>query len=63
MLLGNFANEYKPYGLKENKKIAKRGGNIAKITRDNLENELGKKIITKKNFLNYEYINDKKLVN
>ena len=57
------ANEYKPYGLKENKKIAKRGGNIAKITRDNLENELGKKVITKKNFLNYEYINDKKLVN
>ena len=57
------ANEYKPYGLKENKKIAKRGGNIAKITRDNLENELGKKVITEKNFLNYEYINDKKLVN
>ncbi len=57
------ANEYKPYGLEENKKIAKRGGNIAKITRDNLENELGKKVITEKNFLNYEYINDKKLVN
>jgi hypothetical protein len=57
------ANEYKPYGLEENKKIAKRGGNIAKITRDNLENELGKKVITEKKFLNYEYINDKKLVN
>ena len=57
------ANEYKPYGLEENKKIAKRGGNIAKITRDNLENELGKTVITEKNFLNYEYINDKKLVN
>ena len=57
------ANEYKPYGLKENKKSAKRGGNIAKITRDNLENELGKTVITEKNFLNYEYINDKKLVN
>ena len=57
------ANEYKPYGLEENKKIAKRGGNIAKITRDNLENELGKKVITKEKFLNYEYIDDKKLVN
>ena len=35
------AKKHKPYGLKENKQIAKRGGKIAKITRDNLEKELG----------------------
>ena len=31
--------EHKPYGLKQNREIAKRGGNVAKITRDNLEKE------------------------
>ena len=56
------AKEHKPYGLEENKKIARRGGNIAKITRDNLEKELGRTVISDKNILNYEYI-DEKLVN
>lgn len=36
------AKEHKPFGLEENKKIAKRGGNIAKNTRENLERELGR---------------------
>ena len=36
------AKEQKPYGLEQNRQIAKRGGNIAKITRDNLERELGR---------------------
>lgn len=36
------AEEHKPFGLEENKKIAKRGGNIAKNTRENLERELGR---------------------
>ena len=53
------AKEHKPYGLKQNKEIAKRGGNIAKITRDNLEKELGRAVISNKNFLNYEYIDEK----
>ena len=50
--------EHKPYGLNENKEIARRGGNIAKITRDNLEKELGRTVITNENSLNYEYIDD-----
>lgn len=37
--------EHKPYGLKENREIAKRGGKIAKNTRDDLEKELGKSVI------------------
>lgn len=53
------AKEHKPYGLEENKKIARRGGNIAKITRDNLEKELGRTVISDKNVLNYEYIDEK----
>ena len=54
--------EHKPYGLKENREMAKRGGKIAKNTRDNLEKELGKSVISKENALNYKYIDDKKLI-
>lgn len=53
--------EHKPYGLKENIKIAQMGGNVAKVARDNLEEKLGKTIITKNNALNYKYLDDNKL--
>ena len=55
------ARKCKPQGLEENKKIAKIGGNIAKNTRDNLEKELGEKVIKKENNLPYKYINNKML--
>ncbi len=55
------AKEHKPLGLEQNRQIAKRGGNIAKITRDNLEKELGRTVISNKNSLNYEYIDEKLL--
>ena len=55
------AKEHKPFGLEQNKRIAQRGGNIAKITRDNLEKELGRTVISNKNSLNYEYIDEKLL--
>lgn len=57
------AKEHKPYGLEQNKEIARRGGNIAKITRDNLERELGRTVISDKNTLNYKYLDDKLLQN
>ena len=47
--------KYKPQGLSENKKIAKKGGSIAKITRNNLEQELSESILSNKNSLNYKY--------
>ena len=56
------AKEHKPYGLKQNKEIAKRGGNIAKITRDNLEKELGRTVVTENNSLNYKYIDNENLI-
>jgi prophage antirepressor len=56
------AKKHKPYGLEQNRKIAKKGGNIAKITRDNLEKELGESVITSKNALNYKYVDDEKLI-
>ena len=56
-------NLLKPQGLSENKKIAKKGGTIAKITKESLEKELGRSVITEDNTLSYEYIDDKKLGN
>ncbi len=50
------AKTYNPQGLKQNKEIAKRGGQIAKNTRDNLEKELRKSIITKENNINRRYV-------
>ena len=52
------ANVHKPRGLEQNKTIARRGGNIAKITKDNLEKELGRTVVTDSNSLSYRYIND-----
>lgn len=54
------AKKHRPYGLEQNKEIAKRGGKIAKNTRDNLEEELGESVITSKNALNYKYLDDNK---
>lgn len=56
------AKKHKPYGLEQNRKIAKKGGHIAKITRDNLEKELGESVVTSKNALNYKYIEDERLI-
>ena len=52
------ANVHKPRGLEQNKTIARRGGNIAKITKDNLEKELERTVVTDKNTLSYQYIDD-----
>ena len=56
------AKEHKPYGLKANKEIAKKGGHVAKVAREDMEKELGESVVTKKNALNYKYINDVKKI-
>ena len=55
------ASKQKPQGLKENIKVAHKGGNIAKQAKDSLEKELGESIVTKNNKLNYEYIDEKQI--
>ncbi len=50
------AKKHKPYGLEQNKKIARMGGNTAKVAREDLERKLGESVITKNNNLNYKYI-------
>lgn len=46
----------KPKGLKENIKVAHIGGNVAKVAKDNLEEELEEAVISKNNKLKIEYI-------
>ena len=55
------AKEHKPFGLDQNKKIAKMGGSAAKAARDNIEKNLGRTVISNNNTLNYEYIDEKLL--
>lgn len=52
----------KPKGLKENIKVARQGGQVAKNTRDEIENLLGESVVTSKNKLNYQYIDEKKQI-
>ena len=49
------AKEHKPYGLEENKKIAASGGEIANITRREIESRLGKSVVNSENKLSYQY--------
>ena len=51
------AKKHKPQGLDENKNIAKRGGLIAKNTRNNLEQELEKRVVDNSNNLDIKYLN------
>ena len=55
------AKEHKPFGLEQNKRIAKMGGSAAKAARDNIEKNLGRTVISNINSLNYEYIDEKLL--
>ncbi|QPB42769.1 BRO family protein [Rodentibacter haemolyticus] len=42
-----------PQGLEENRQVAKRGGNVAKIARQSLEQETGQPVITRKNAIDF----------
>ena len=52
------AKEHRPYGIEQNKVIAKMGGHAAKVARDDIEKNLGKTIISKENNLNYQYLEE-----
>ena len=51
-----------PEGLKENLKVAARGGNVAKGARDLYEKETKKSAVSNQNALNYKYINELKKI-
>lgn len=56
------AKKHKPQGLKENIKVAREGGIVAKNARVDLERKIGESVITKNNALNYEYKNEDNLL-
>ncbi len=49
----DITNTSNPQGLEENKKVAKRGGNVAKVARETLEKETGEPVITSKNAIDF----------
>ena len=58
----DIAREEHPQGLKENLRVAKRGGGVAKGARDLYEKETKKSAISKNNSLNYKYIDEQKQI-
>ena len=54
------AKKHRPYGLEENKKVAHMGGHAAKVARDDIEKNLGETVVTRKNAINYKYLDDNK---
>ena len=56
------AKKTKPKGLKENIEVARQGGQVAKNTRDEIENLLGESVVTNQNNLNYKYIDENKKI-
>ena len=57
------AKKNKPQGLKENIKVAREGGSVAKNARVDLEKKIVESVITKNNALNYEYKEENLLEN
>ena len=55
------AEEKRPRGFKENKKIAKIGGHAAKVAREDIEQNLSKSVITSQNALDYKYDSQSKI--
>lgn len=49
----DIANTSNPQGFEENKKVAKRGGNVAKVAKETLEQETGEPVITPKNAIDF----------
>lgn len=56
------AKKNNPQGLKQNIEVARRGGKIASNTRTDLEKEIGDSVITNNNALDYQYIEEDKLI-
>ena len=55
------AEKHRPQGLSQNKKVARMGGHVAKVAREDIEKNLGESVVTKDNYLNYEYIEEKQV--
>lgn len=50
-----FIKSKRPQGFNENRIYAIKGGNVAKVAKENIEEELGTKVISSRNNLGYQY--------
>ena len=50
--------KHKPIGLKANKDIAKMGGHVSKVAREDIEKNLGHSVVSPDNALPYKYIEE-----
>ena len=58
----DIARSEHPKGLKENLKVAKKGGEVAKDARKSYEKATNKSAISKDNALNYQYANEQQKI-
>jgi len=49
----DITNTSHPQTFEENKKVTKRGGNVAKVAKETLEQETGRSVITSKNAIDF----------
>ena len=59
----DIAKQEHPQGLKDNLKVAKRGGNVSKIARETYELETGNSVITNENVIGRRNNDKDKLMN
>jgi len=55
------ASKQKPHGLDANIEVAKKGGSVARVAKEQLEEQLGESIITSDNRFDYKYKDTNKL--
>ena len=58
----DIAKKEQPKGLKDNLKVAKRGGDVSKIARESYELETGHSAITSENVIGVRYVNTNKQI-
>ena len=56
------AKKHKPYGLEQNKIIAKLGGHASKVAREDIEKNLGQSILCDENILSSKYIRNREVI-
>ncbi len=58
----DIAKSENPQGFKGNLKVARKGGQVAKDTRNSYEKATNKSAILNENVLNYQYVNETKQI-
>ena len=52
--------KYRPFGIKENMMVAREGGNVARVAKEDLESKLNEKIVTNNNKIGVIFVEESK---